>query len=971
MSSWWSRPAGAATEHRTDGPAYTTTNAPYYNAPQAFQPTRPTMNGSSICSKTGKGMLEASGKSSVLSRADRAVLAQVDGKTTLSEISKKFEKIPEAKFFQLLEQLAKDGFVREVASSAAPAPSAPKPAAPPSPPAAADSDEDLDFTAAVVPPPKPAAPKPPMDLAAHARAASERSAQEDPLNFKARQEAEAKLALAAQRAKIEAEVRAKAAAAAQARAQAEAKAKAEEHARVEAELKAKLEEERAKAEAEAKAKAEAEAKAKAEAEAKAKAEAEAKAKAEAEAKAKAEAEAKAKAEAEAQAKAEAEAKAKAEAEAQAKAEAEAKAKAEAEAKAKAEAEAQAKAEAEAKAKAEAEAKAKAEAEAKAKAEAEAQAKAEAEAQAKAEAEAKAKAEAEVPAKPAASATDSLLADLDSFSMRDDEERERQEAEDKTRKAAEEKARAEAEAKAKLAAEEKKRHEEEESRRKAEEERLAREEEERKVREEAARKAAEEEERKRKAQESMARHQVATGPAPKPSTKKPPVESEDDLDISDEDLDLEDIKADEKKLGKDRKKDQEARDRIDAAALKASKAADSVLSVPNIPVKSGRPKKWGKPVAIVLFVLVLCGLGLLHLIPLSSSNYERLVSEAIGRPVKIGTLHLSIVTGVEIRTESLSIGDGIRAGAVRAVPQLGSLFAEKKAFSLVSIEGLVIPQEEIGKALFGGLKGDGLKVARVTVTKAKLMGALPLPELDLDVTFGEGGAVQSVGLKAADSKLVARIQPQSGSAAVEVSAGSLSVPFVPGMTLSDFGMKGTATAQELVVSAWDGKLLDGAATGTARIRWGARWSVEGEMRVRQMNASVLSPALMSDGKADAQGVFAMSGTAPDKLAAEARLEGRFAVTKGVLGSFDLARAIQPSATQAAGRTLFSELSGVGTYNKGAVQLRDMKLTAGLLTANGILDIDATGRLAGRINADLGAQHGAIALSGTAKDPKVSK
>ena len=822
------------------------------------------MNGSSICSKTGKGMLEASGKSSVLSRADRAVLAQVDGKTTLSEISKKFDKIPEAKFFQLLEQLAKDGFVREVASSAAPAPSAPKPAAPASPPAAADSDEDLDFTAAVAPPPKPAAPKPPMDLAAHARAASERSAQEDPLNFKARQDAEAKLALGAQRAKIEAEVRAKAAAVAQARAQAEAKAKAE---------------------AEAKAKAEAEAKAKAEAEAKAKAEAEAKAKAEAEAKAKAEAEAKAKAEAEAKAKAEAEAKAKAEAEAQ------------------------------------------------------------------------------VPAKPAASATDSLLADLDSFSMRDDEERERQEAEDKARKAAEEKARAEAEAKAKLAAEEKKRHEEEESRRKAEEERLAR--------EEAARKAAEEEERKRKAQESMARHQVATGPAPKPAARKPAAEPGDDLDISDEDLDLEDIKADEKKLGKAGKKDQEARDRIDAAALKASKAADSVLSVPNIPLKSGRPKKWGKPVAIVLFVLVLCGLGLLHLIPLSSSTYERLVSEAIGRPVKIGTLHLSIVTGVEIRTESLSIGDGIRAGQVRAVPQLGSLFAEKKAFSLVSIEGLVIPQEEIGQALFGVLKGDGLKVARVTVTKAKLMGALPLPELDLDVAFGEGGAVQSVGLKAADSKLVARIQPQSGSAAVEVSAGSLSVPFVPGMTLSDFGMKGTATAQELVVSAWDGKLLDGAATGTARIRWGARWSVEGEMRVRQMNASVFSPALMSDGKADAQGVFAMSGTAPDKLAAEARLEGRFAVTKGVLGSFDLARAIQPSATQAAGRTLFSELNGIGTYNKGAVQLRDMKLTAGLLTANGMLDIDATGRLAGRINADLGAQHGAIALSGTAKDPKVSK
>ena len=61
------------------------------------------MDGSSIFSKTGKGMLEASGKSSFLPRADRAVLAQIDGKTRVSEVNKKFEKIDEAKFLQLLQ----------------------------------------------------------------------------------------------------------------------------------------------------------------------------------------------------------------------------------------------------------------------------------------------------------------------------------------------------------------------------------------------------------------------------------------------------------------------------------------------------------------------------------------------------------------------------------------------------------------------------------------------------------------------------------------------------------------------------------------------------------------------------------------------------------------------------------------------------------------------------------------------------
>ncbi len=87
------------------------------------------MNESSIFSKTGKGVHEASGKSSFLSRSDRAVLAQVDGKSTVEELNKKFEKIDPARFQQLLQQFEKDGFVREITPASAPTPSVPKPAA--------------------------------------------------------------------------------------------------------------------------------------------------------------------------------------------------------------------------------------------------------------------------------------------------------------------------------------------------------------------------------------------------------------------------------------------------------------------------------------------------------------------------------------------------------------------------------------------------------------------------------------------------------------------------------------------------------------------------------------------------------------------------------------------------------------------------------------------------------------------------
>ena len=1051
------------------------------------------MDGSSIFSKTGKGMLEASGKSSFLPRADRAVLAQIDGKTRVSEVNKKFEKIDAAKFLQLLQKLEKDGFVREVASSPAPAaksaagPPPPKPAAaPPKAAGSADSGEELDFTQAlVIPPKKPAGaavPKPPIDLAAQARAASASSAEDQGSDYRAREEANAKAAaLATQRARVEAEVRAKAAAAAQAKAEADAKAKAdaeakakteaaaaaeraskdaEETARVEAELKAEHESERAKAESDRiareetvrkeiaeKARQDAEEHARVEAEQKAefekeraKAEAERLAREEAEREAKEEtarlakeAEELARAEAERAAREESERKAKEEAarlakeaEEHARKEAEEKARLEAEERAQADAERQTREDAERKAKEEAERLAR-EAEERARKEAEEQAQRAAEEKARVEAELKAKferervqAEAEITAREdaerkaredadrfaaaneaaskagkeaeatvaaaaaatvmaitpaAASATDSLLADLDSFSMRDDEERERKEAEEKARKEDEDRARLEAEAGAKREADDKTRHEEEELRREDEEARLAREAEERNAREEEDR-LQEEEERKRKAKESLVRHQSGAQPAKPAKQVKPGDDFDDEIEISDADLDLDDVKADEKKLAKDKNKgkdgDKRARDQINSDARKASNAADSVISAPQTPVKIRRPVKWGKPAAIALFVLVLGGLGLLHVIPLSNTQYEQLASEALGRPVKIGSVRLSVITGVELKFEGLSIGENVHATSARAAPQIGTLFGgDKKVFTHLSIEGLVVPQSDIGTVLFGAFKGDGLTIGRITASKAKFPGKLPFPDMDLDIALGPNGAVKAVDFKSAETKLAGVLLPQGESASVEFSAGTFPLPFAPAVALSDFSSKGTLTTQEISLSAWNAKLFDGQLSGTARIRWGARWSVDGELRVKQMNVIVLAPALMSEGRADGRGTFSMGGTVPDKLGADARIEGSFAVGKGVLGSFSLARGLQTSGGQFSGRTEFSELTGTGIYNKGAVTLRDMKLAAGLLSANGTADIEPGGRISGRINAELGAQRGMFALAGTSSEPQIKK
>src|SRR6202795_3756293 len=107
------------------------------------------MNPTAIYSKSGKGVQEASGKTNLLKRPDRMVLSAIDGRATLADVAQKVGKTFDPSFVQLIVQLDKDGFIREVSAGTAPAA---KPGAPAKPAAKA--------------PPKPAA-TPPMDAASH------------------------------------------------------------------------------------------------------------------------------------------------------------------------------------------------------------------------------------------------------------------------------------------------------------------------------------------------------------------------------------------------------------------------------------------------------------------------------------------------------------------------------------------------------------------------------------------------------------------------------------------------------------------------------------------------------------------------------------------------------------------------------------------------------------------------------------
>ncbi len=103
------------------------------------------MNRRSILTKTGKGLMEATGKTSDLARDLRNILKEIDGKVSVSELMRTFSKMTEPELLEALKSMETEGYLREFVGKQEEAPRAP--ARPPISQSSTDGGEDLDFTA--------------------------------------------------------------------------------------------------------------------------------------------------------------------------------------------------------------------------------------------------------------------------------------------------------------------------------------------------------------------------------------------------------------------------------------------------------------------------------------------------------------------------------------------------------------------------------------------------------------------------------------------------------------------------------------------------------------------------------------------------------------------------------------------------------------------------------------------------------
>ncbi|MBE0625687.1 MAG: AsmA family protein, partial [Burkholderiales bacterium] len=394
----------------------------------------------------------------------------------------------------------------------------------------------------------------------------------------------------------------------------------------------------------------------------------------------------------------------------------------------------------------------------------------------------------------------------------------------------------------------------------------------------------------------------------------------------------------------------------------------------------RQVKWGKPVAMALFLLLVLGLVVVHFVSFEGyiPRFEKLAGAYLQQPVKIRALHLSLVPQPHWRLNGVSVGNEgqLKVEAVKANAGPGNMFGDTMAFSSIELDSPVLSEQGMAGLLFGKPAGQDFRVANIIVKNGKLESkSFVVPALDARISMAESGAWQKIALETPDHKTSLLLVPEGEGAQLEVDTNVFSLPFDPSFLLENFSAKGVIRRGELRLSELKGGIYGGFLTGSAHLKWDADWSMSGEVSVRAMAPGKFAPALFEEGALEGKAVYAMRAKSFDELFAAPRLEGNFEIRKGALLGVDLGRLLQGGGV--GGKTTYTELTGTFVREAGKTQLRQVHLSAGPVRAAGNLDAsaDSAKHLNGRFVVDLKSPvvqaHSNLTLTGTLRDPRFSR
>ncbi len=394
----------------------------------------------------------------------------------------------------------------------------------------------------------------------------------------------------------------------------------------------------------------------------------------------------------------------------------------------------------------------------------------------------------------------------------------------------------------------------------------------------------------------------------------------------------------------------------------------------------KPLPWGKIGAGLFVALVVALFAVPPLLPMKdyATGIEKALTASLQQPVHVGQLAGRLLPTPRLELKDVSIGEArpIQAQQARVDFALSALFSSNKPITGIELEGVqvngaALPQVAVWLQKIAA--DPQYPVARIALNQGKLEAdGVQLSGIGGELHFNQAGKFTQAKLHAEGDKLALDMNatPENKMQVSIAVRGAL--PLLPNWVFDDLSAKGELTADSLVITEMDSRIMGGVLLGDARIDWRSGWRAQGSLTAKTITLQNMSKLLSGD--MDGTARFQMQSANLSKLTETATLEGPFIVRKGVINGVDVVETARLRSKESlpGGRTHYDELSGNLYYANGDYHFRQLKMNAGVLNATGTLDI-AKQQMSGRVVADLTMRTGmgsvALQVGGTTDSPSL--
>ncbi|MCC7549318.1 MAG: hypothetical protein IT532_16290 [Burkholderiales bacterium] len=388
-------------------------------------------------------------------------------------------------------------------------------------------------------------------------------------------------------------------------------------------------------------------------------------------------------------------------------------------------------------------------------------------------------------------------------------------------------------------------------------------------------------------------------------------------------------------------------------------------------------------AICLVALILAPAA----IPTDSwrQTLEKQLSVALGQPVRIGRLYVTLLPRAQLLAEDVEfVRGGLTVARMRAHPIVASLLRERIVVRQLQLEGIRMDSTSLASLLRRKPAPEParLVVQAIRVDDATLIaGPVVLPDIDADILLGPDGRPRRIHASMDGVRVRLEILPTaSGALQLALQAHDWTLPAPPRTRLDE--VHATAILEAHRLEAWNvqARVGRGSAFGFLSVRWKSDWIATGEFSLRDVPLARLQaagktpPAL--EGVLQAAPRFVARAPQADRLLARLQLASDFVVSDAVVRKVDLQVASSARAKPRSGvrETRFERISGHVALRSGSLEFTGLEARTGALMASGHVSVGADRSLSGRLDAQMGEGAGLLAVplrvSGTVDDPRLA-